>query len=65
MATLTLTVKGDTLRKTGELAGADRAESEKARRNAEYLEKIDRSMRQIEEGKVVIKTMEELEGMAT
>ncbi len=33
-------------------------------KNAEYLEKIDRSMRQIEEGKVVVKTMEELEAMA-
>jgi len=39
-------------------------ELEKAKRNAEYLEKIDRSFRQLEEGRVVIKTMEELEAMA-
>lgn len=35
----------------------------KALRNAEYLEKIDKSMQQIKEGKVVTKTMEELEAM--
>lgn len=32
-------------------------------KNAKYLKKIDKSMKQIEEGKVVIKTMEELEAM--
>jgi antitoxin YefM len=37
---------------------------EKARRNAEYLDKIDRSLQQLAEGRVVIKTMEELEEMA-
>lgn len=36
----------------------------KALRNAEYLEKIDKSLKQFEEGKVVVKTMEELEAMA-
>ncbi len=32
-------------------------------RNAEYLDMIDRSMEQIKQGKVVIKTMKELEEM--
>ncbi len=32
-------------------------------RNAEYLRKIDKSIAQIDEGKVVVKTMEELEEM--
>ena len=36
----------------------------KAARNAEYLDMIDRSMEQIKQGKVVTKTMEELEEMA-
>ena len=36
----------------------------KATRNAEYLDMIDRSMEQIKQGKVVIKTIEELEEMA-
>jgi antitoxin YefM len=36
----------------------------KAKQNTEYLEKLDRSIRQLEEGKVVVKTMEELEAMA-
>jgi antitoxin YefM len=38
-------------------------ELEKARRNSEYLEKIDKSIRQLAEGRVVVKTMEELEAM--
>ena len=37
---------------------------EKARRNAEYLAKLDRADQQIKEGKVVVKTMEELDAMA-
>jgi antitoxin YefM len=36
----------------------------KAKQNAEYMEKIDRAFQQIEEGQVVVKTMEELEEMA-
>ena len=36
----------------------------KAARNAEYLDMIDRSMEQIKQGKIVVKTMEELEGKA-
>ncbi len=36
----------------------------RAARNAEYLDMIDRSMEQIKQGKVVLKTMEELEEMA-
>jgi len=32
-------------------------------RNAEYLDKIDKSMQQIENGKVVKKSIEELEAM--
>ncbi len=35
----------------------------KATRNTEYLDMIDRSMEQIKQGKVVKKTMEELEEM--
>lgn len=37
---------------------------EKAFRNSEYLSKIDKSIKQLENGEVVIKTMEELEEMA-
>jgi antitoxin YefM len=36
----------------------------KEARNSAYLQKIDRSMQQLREGKVVVKTMEELEAMA-
>lgn len=36
----------------------------KAARNAEYLDMIDKSMKQIENGKVIVKSMEELEAMA-
>jgi hypothetical protein len=35
----------------------------KARRNAEYLTMIDTSIKELEEGKIVIKSMEELESM--
>lgn len=38
---------------------------ERARSNAEYLNKLDRSIRQIAEGRVVVKTMAELESMAS
>lgn len=50
--------------KSAVLSERERKEFEKAKSNAEYLEKIDRSFRQLEEGRVVIKTMEELEAMA-
>ena len=33
-------------------------------RNAEYLDMIDRSMAQINQGRVVVKTIEELEALA-
>ena len=36
----------------------------RAARNAEYLDMIDSSMEQIKQGKVVVKTMKELEEMA-
>lgn len=36
----------------------------RAKRNAEYLEKLDRSFNQLAQGRVVNKTMEELEAMA-
>jgi len=39
-------------------------ELDKARRNAEYLAKLDKSVRQVAEGRVIVKTMEELEAMA-
>ena len=35
----------------------------KAIRNSEYLNKLDKSIKQVEEGKVVFKTMKELEAM--
>lgn len=35
----------------------------KALKNAEYLEKIDKSLQQVKDGKVVVKTIEELEAM--
>ena len=35
-------------------------ELEKLRRNAEYLTKLERSIQQFKEGKVVVKTMDEL-----
>ena len=38
-------------------------ELEKLRRNAEYLAKLERSMQQFKEGKVVAKTMDELLNM--
>ncbi|MCL2108507.1 MAG: hypothetical protein FWH20_04065 [Oscillospiraceae bacterium] len=40
------------------------AQAEKDAHNAEYSAMLDESFRQIEEGKVVVKTMEELEEMA-
>ncbi|GMO46879.1 MAG: hypothetical protein Pg6C_08810 [Treponemataceae bacterium] len=46
------------------LSEKDYNEIIKAKRNAEYMEKIDRAFQQIAEGKVVVKTMEELEEMA-
>ena len=36
----------------------------KAKRNSEYLEKLDRSFKQLESGDVVVKTLDELECMA-
>ncbi|MDR0910797.1 MAG: hypothetical protein LBM77_13660 [Spirochaetaceae bacterium] len=36
----------------------------KAYRNAEYMAMLDKSFKELEEGKVVVKTMEELEAMA-
>jgi len=39
-------------------------ELDKARRNAEYLAKIDEAIQQVADGRVVVKTMEELEEMA-
>ncbi len=39
-------------------------ELQKKARNSEYLNGIDRSMEQVKQGKVIVKTMEELEAMA-
>lgn len=36
----------------------------KAAHNADYLDKIDKNVEQIKQGKVVVKTVEELEEMA-
>lgn len=38
-------------------------ELQKAKENLEYLMKLEESYKQLEEGKVVVKTMEELEAM--
>lgn len=35
----------------------------RASHNAEYLDKIDKSIEQVKQGKIVVKTMEELEEM--
>ncbi len=35
----------------------------RASHNAEYLDRIDKSLEQIQQGKIVVKTMEELEDM--
>jgi antitoxin YefM len=40
------------------------SELEMARQNKEYFDKLDRSLQQVADGRVVIKTMEELEDMA-
>ena len=37
---------------------------EKAEKNNEYLAKIDASIKQLEEGRIVVKTIDELEDMA-
>ena len=37
---------------------------QRIKRNSEYVFKLNRSMKQAEEGKIIIKTMEELEAMA-
>ena len=39
-------------------------ELQRAKRNAEYLAKLDRSFAQLKKGEVIIKSMEELEHMA-
>lgn len=39
-------------------------ELQKAKNNAEYLARLDLADRQLREGKVVVKTMEELDAMA-
>ena len=39
-------------------------ELDKARRNMEYLTMIDKSIKELNEGKIVVKTMAELEEMA-
>ena len=40
-------------------------ELQKAKENLEYLKKLEESYKQLDEGKVVVKTMEELEAMAS
>lgn len=35
----------------------------RAMKNADYLSKLDKAFKQVEEGKVVVKTIEELEAM--
>ncbi|MCM1084017.1 MAG: type II toxin-antitoxin system Phd/YefM family antitoxin [Clostridium sp.] len=36
---------------------------QKAKRNAEYLDMLDKSDKELRDGKVIVKTMEELEAM--
>lgn len=45
------------------ISEAEHCELEKLRRNAEYLAKLEHSMQQFKEGKVVVKTMDELLNM--
>jgi len=45
------------------ISEAEYRELEKLRRNAEYLAKLEHSMQQFKEGKVVVKTMDELLNM--
>ncbi|MDR2558572.1 MAG: type II toxin-antitoxin system Phd/YefM family antitoxin [Oscillospiraceae bacterium] len=46
------------------LSEKDYNELEKAKRNAEYLTKLSESRQQVADGKVIVKTIEELEEMA-
>ena len=39
-------------------------ELQKAKQNLEYMMKLEESFKQLDEGKVIVKTMEELEAMA-
>lgn len=39
-------------------------ELQKAKENLEYMLKLEESFKQLDEGKVIVKTMEELEAMA-
>jgi len=54
---------------SGEVLGAMRAEivksceEEKDRKNALYMQKLERGLAQIRAGKVIVKTMEELKAM--
>ena len=45
------------------ISEAEYRELEKLRRNAKYLAKLEHSMQQFKEGKVVVKTMDELLNM--
>ena len=45
------------------ISKAEHCKLEKLRRNAEYLAKLEHSMQQFKEGKVVAKTMDELLNM--
>lgn len=46
------------------ISEAEYNEMAKAKRNAEYLEKLDRSFAQLERGEVIKKSLDELEAMA-
>ena len=46
------------------LSEAEYQEMAKAKRNIEYLNMLNESDRQLREGRVIVKTMEELEAMA-
>ncbi len=46
------------------ISEAEYNEMAKAKRNVEYLEKLDRSFAQLERGEVIKKSLDELEAMA-
>lgn len=46
------------------ISQAEYEELQKAKRNTEYIDMLDRSYEQIKTGKVIVKTLAELEAMA-
>lgn len=68
---LDIAFSGDTVfipRKNNEnvyvISQAEYEELQRAKRNAEYLARLDKSFEQLEQGKIITKTLDELEAMA-